>query len=63
MANTTYIDFDGAYEKLPGMSQPYIIKNDTLVEFDIFLMRRVYVCLGAGGVLSTANDMARYMRN
>lgn len=61
MANTTYVDFDGVYETLPDMSQPYVIINGTLVEFDIFQVRKVHMGLGAGGVLSSANDMAKYM--
>ncbi|XP_037024166.1 gigasin-6-like [Bradysia coprophila] len=61
MENTTCIDFDGVYESLPDMSQPYILRNGTLVEFDIFQLRRIHVGLGTGGILSTANDMAKYM--
>lgn len=61
MANTTYVDFEGAYETLPDMSQPYVLKDNILVEFDIFQIRKIHMGLGAGGMLSTANDMAKYM--
>jgi len=61
MTNTTYIDFDGSYESLPDMSPPYIMRNGTLVEFDIFQVRKIHIGLGAGGILSSANDMAKYM--
>ncbi|KAG4068093.1 hypothetical protein HA402_001518 [Bradysia odoriphaga] len=61
MTNTTYVDFNGTYESLPDMSQPYILRNGTLVEFDIFQVRKVHMALGAGGILSSANDMAKYM--
>lgn len=61
MANTTYIDRNGAYESHPGMSQPYILRNGTLVEFDILQVRRIHFAVGTGGILSTSNDMARYM--
>ncbi len=61
MANTTYIDFNGTYESNPDMSTPYILRNGTLVEFDMFQIRKVHMGLGAGGILSTSNDMAKYM--
>lgn len=61
MANTTYIDRNGSYESHPDMSQPYILMNDTLVEFDIFQIRKIHFGVGTGGILSTSNDMARYM--
>jgi len=61
MANTTYIDFNGTYESNPDMSQPYILRNGTLVQFDINQIRKIHMGLGAGGVLSSANDMAKYM--
>lgn len=61
MTNTTYVDFDGSHETLPGMSQPYILRDDKLVEFDIFQLRKVNIALGAAGILSTSNDMAKYM--
>ncbi|KAJ6645759.1 Gigasin-6 [Pseudolycoriella hygida] len=61
MENTTYVDFDGSYESSPDMSQPYVLRDDVLVEFDIFQIRKVHMALGAGGILSTANDMAKYM--
>lgn len=61
MSKTTYIDFNGSYEKLPDMSQPYVIKNGKLVESDISQISRVHTALGAGGILSSSNDMAKYM--
>lgn len=61
MVNTTYIDVDGSYESLADMSQPYVIKDDILVEFDMDQIRKVHMALGAGGILSTASDMAKYM--
>lgn len=61
MANTTYIDLAGSYESHPGMSQPYILKNNTLVEFDMFQIRKIHMGVGTGGILSTSNDMAKYM--
>lgn len=61
MANTTYVDIDGSYESLPDMSQPYILRDGILVEFDMFQVRKVHMSLGAGGILSTSNDMAKYM--
>lgn len=61
MENTTYVDFEGIYESLPDMSQPYVIKDNIIVEFDIFQIRKLHVALGAGGILSTANDMTKYM--
>lgn len=61
MLNTTYIDANGTYESLPDMSWPYVIKDGELVEFDMHQIRKVHMALGAGGILSTANDMAKYM--
>lgn len=61
MSNTTYIDFNGTYESLPDMSQPYILRNGSIVQFDIFQVRKVHMGLGAGGLLSSANDMTKYM--
>ncbi|XP_037047961.1 uncharacterized protein LOC119082550 [Bradysia coprophila] len=61
MANTTYIDLNGSYESHPGMSQPYILKNGTIVAFDTFQVRKIHMGVGTGGVLSTSNDMAKYM--
>lgn len=61
MVNTTFIDIDGSYESLSDMSWPYVIKDDILVEFDIIQIRKVHVALGAGGILSTPNDMTKYM--
>lgn len=61
MTNTTYVNLNGSYESLPDMSQPYVLKYDVLVEYDIFQVRKVHMSLGAGGILSSANDMAKYM--
>lgn len=61
MTNTTYADFDGSYESSPDMSQPYILKDNVLVDFDIFQLRKIHMGLGAGGILSSAHDMAKYM--
>lgn len=61
MDDTTYVDLAGTFESHPNMSQPYILKNDTLVQFDIFQIRKVHLALASGGLLSTPNDMAKYM--
>lgn len=61
MDNTTYIDFDGIFESHPNMSQPYLLKNGALVEFDIFQIRKTHMALGSSGMLSTSTDMAKYM--
>lgn len=39
MINTTYVDEGGRYENLTDMSRPYVIRNGTLVEYDMALIR------------------------
>lgn len=61
MDKTTYVDVNGSHESNPEMAQPYILKNGTLQPFDMFQMRKVHISLAATGLLSTPNDMAKYM--
>lgn len=39
MTNTTYVDAEATHENLTDMSRPYVIRNGTLVEFDMSLIR------------------------
>jgi CubicO group peptidase (beta-lactamase class C family) len=61
MNNSTTIDLSASYEGLPQMSQCYYQKDGEIHKFNQTLLRRVAIALGAGGILSSSTDMAKYM--
>ncbi|ELU03630.1 hypothetical protein CAPTEDRAFT_186184 [Capitella teleta] len=44
------------------LAVPYAVREDTLVALDMELLHRVDFTPGAGGIISSANDMAKWMR-
>jgi len=62
MASSRLVDAEGSHEDLPNMSHAYTRIGDEVVEFDRSHLRRLYWDSPAGGILSTASDMAKYIQ-
>jgi CubicO group peptidase (beta-lactamase class C family) len=62
MSETTYLKESVDYEKLPNMSQGYFRNGTRTVKYNSELLKRVTLAIGSGGILSSANDMLKYMQ-
>jgi len=62
MASSRLVDAEGSHEDLPNMSHAYTRVNEEIVEFERSHLRRLSLIAAAGGVLSTASDMAKYVQ-
>jgi CubicO group peptidase (beta-lactamase class C family) len=61
MTDSMVVDLDGSYENLPNLAQGYYQRDGRIHRMNPLLLRREAISLGAGGVLSTATDMGKYM--
>jgi len=62
MVSSRLVDPEGGHEDLPNMSHAYTRKDEVVVEFERSHLRRLFLDAPAGGMLSTASDMAKYVQ-
>ncbi|OXA59185.1 Gigasin-6, partial [Folsomia candida] len=62
MTDTTWIKDTDDHNSMPDRSVPYYKSDGFLRRFNPELLKVVKIGIGAGGLLSSARDMARYMQ-
>jgi len=62
MSSSRVLDAEGSHEDLPNMSRAYTIVAGEIVEFERHHLRKFSAVGGAGGVLTTANDISNYIK-
>ncbi|ODN01571.1 Protein flp [Orchesella cincta] len=62
MLNTTLVKKSDNFSDMPYRAQPYYVMDNVSYPFNTELIKRLEVTNAAGGLFSTPNDMARYLR-
>ncbi|XP_021963681.1 uncharacterized protein LOC110859117 isoform X2 [Folsomia candida] len=62
MNETTWVKESDDHNNMMGRSVPYIWKDDGLIRYNPELLKGVVIVNAAGGILSSAQDMMKYMQ-
>ncbi|CAL8109668.1 unnamed protein product [Orchesella dallaii] len=62
MFNSSFVKNSDDFSNMPYRAQPYYVMDNVSYVFNTELIKRIEVPKAAGGLFSTPNDMARYLR-